>query len=67
MINSGKKTNLKGIMREIGERKNFHNLIFLSVRNTVPLLRIHLIFTIGEKVMNRLKRNIMPVQKSLVL
>ncbi len=29
MINSGKKTNLKGMMREIGEVKNFQNLNIL--------------------------------------
>ena len=29
MINNGKKTNLKGMMREIGEGKNFHNLNIL--------------------------------------
>ena len=29
MINSGKKTNLKGMMREIGEGKNFQNLNIL--------------------------------------
>ena len=29
MINSGKKTNLKGMMREIGEGKNIHNLNML--------------------------------------
>ena len=29
MINNDKKTNLKGMMREIGEGKNFHNLNML--------------------------------------
>ena len=29
MINSGKKTNLKGMMREIGEVKNIQNLNIL--------------------------------------
>ena len=29
MINSDKKTNLKGMMREIGEGKNYQNLIIL--------------------------------------
>ena len=29
MINSRKKTNLKGMMREIGEVKNFQNLNIL--------------------------------------
>ena len=29
MINSGKKTNLKGMMREIGKGNNFHNLNIL--------------------------------------
>ena len=29
MINSGKKTNIKGMIREIGEGKNFQNLNIL--------------------------------------
>ena len=29
MKNNGKRTNLKGMLREIGEWKNFHNLNIL--------------------------------------